>query len=619
MTTPGLTRAQLARQLAPLAAIAGACLLIGLLIPAAEAVQLFIRYGYWMLLAVSAFCGWLLLRKPWQCNGSLEWRRHSRGILLSAIVATIWQCQEPTEFKTMSDEPVQVGTSMMMHLNKRPVMPRESRLRDGVFAVTEAGIDKRPCLFPLLVSFVHDLTGYRAENAFFVNAALSFLLLVLVYLLGSQLGGIAAGLASVALLGGIPELARMANGAGFEILNMTLMVGLCLCVVAHLRNESADGQDRLCAIAILLAYARYESILFTLTTAGAIALVWWKRRAITLSPGLYAAPVLLVPYLLQNKLFALDANRWQMWTIPDRESPFSVSYVPEQLQSLASYLFAGGHEHPNHWPIGLFGLFAVIVVLSAILLKIRKKESLSIAESTFLLTGIGFGALLLLMLAYSWPLDHKLITRLNLPFYLPLSFTLAVSGTLILRRIRTGWTWLAPLAAALVTLGYGIPKMATHKPSNQYYGARIYHHLKELKAEYGENRFYFLFHQPTVGTVMEIPSLPVNALNEIRQGYNAKAAVKVYLQQPFTVPLLVYETIFFDPATRQTVRYSVLGPDGKMIALDPDFQLETVKEVFDNGIYGYRVSRIVGVEGYDDADPGITDPESFQRFMDQIP
>lgn len=48
-------------------------------------------------------------------------------------------------------------------------------------------IDKRPLLYPFLVSLAHDLTGYRVLNAFLVNVALHPLLLGLAWWLARRL------------------------------------------------------------------------------------------------------------------------------------------------------------------------------------------------------------------------------------------------------------------------------------------------------------------------------------------------------------------------------------------------------------------------------------------------
>ncbi len=83
-------------------------------------------------------------------------------------------------------------------------------------------------LHPFLVSVLHDLTGYRPENVFVLNTALTFILLGLTYAVARRLAGRGAGIVAVLLLTGLPLLAQNATGGGFELLNAVLILGTLL-------------------------------------------------------------------------------------------------------------------------------------------------------------------------------------------------------------------------------------------------------------------------------------------------------------------------------------------------------------------------------------------------------
>ena len=92
-------------------------------------------------------------------------------------------------FKIVMDELMLLGTSMSMHLDRVALTPLRGNDIQGAFVVLDGIVDKRPLFFPFLVSIVHDLSGYRPENAFFLNGLLTFVLLGLTWSLGRRLAG----------------------------------------------------------------------------------------------------------------------------------------------------------------------------------------------------------------------------------------------------------------------------------------------------------------------------------------------------------------------------------------------------------------------------------------------
>jgi asparagine N-glycosylation enzyme membrane subunit Stt3 len=55
-------------------------------------------------------------------------------------------------------------------------------------------MDRRPALFPFLVSLIHAVRGYSYTNAFHLNAILIPLLVFVAYRLAKSLGGEAFGI-----------------------------------------------------------------------------------------------------------------------------------------------------------------------------------------------------------------------------------------------------------------------------------------------------------------------------------------------------------------------------------------------------------------------------------------
>ena len=51
------------------------------------------------------------------------------------------------------------------------------------------------------------------------------------------------------------------------------------------------------------------------------------------------APLLMVHYPLQHRIFDVRASAWEMGSKPGYTTPFSVSYIPENLEHALKFLF----------------------------------------------------------------------------------------------------------------------------------------------------------------------------------------------------------------------------------------------------------------------------------------
>lgn len=614
---------------------------VAIIIPQTASRQLHIDGTYWLLLALLV-AALIAIQRSINIPALqlLLQQQGSRMSLLLVLLATGYMhSQEAHEFKTLADEPIQVGVSQLMHSERKALLPLEANWVDGAYKVTAAAPDKRPSLYPLLVSFLHDLTGYRVANAFFVNGLLTFVFLGLACLLGYAIQGAWTGRGLVILFAGVPEIVRHACGAGFELLNLTLMLLVMLMALRHLEAPDKRRQDALCLSLILLAYARYESVLFVASGALVLLFWWFRERKVILSPGLLASPPLMIGYLIQHRVFWDVPDHWQMFDQGERVSPFSLSYLPEQIQNLQTYFFSPGGTFPNSWPLALLGFFAIGICVTVFLLKVRQGRQLDPAELTISCFLVSFGGLLLLMLTYGWELDNHLITRLNLPFYLPLALCLALLCRYLSQLRARSWTFAA--LAAVITIGYGMPKIAKHTYSNTYTVANTFQHIATFERHMDGQQYYITTRMPGAWLAHQIPSVRVLDLptrdiskNTYRMFQEAlrratgteptrqmiqRAMVKYYLEQPGTPPLFLYEIIYYNPYNKEGLLFDIQGSQGSLTSLDASFVRETVIEAFDAGLHGYRISRIVDVEGVPSLQLPLLRRGDFDNLIQQLP
>jgi hypothetical protein len=157
-----------------------AAVLIGFIwVPAQVGANLITKCGYYYILSV--FAGWVLLMRRVVSAQQISWSdyRVVVVVLLGATAFAVWT--DSFNHKLLFDDYVLQGTAWHMHVTKEVATPIRSYDISGSWLDINTFLDKRPYFFPFLLSAVHDLTGFRLENVFPLNVALSFVVLFCVY------------------------------------------------------------------------------------------------------------------------------------------------------------------------------------------------------------------------------------------------------------------------------------------------------------------------------------------------------------------------------------------------------------------------------------------------------
>ncbi len=536
----------------------------------------------------------------------LKWTTSdTRLALASAIFAVLWQVNNPHGFKILMDELVVNATAMSMHFDREIFVPLRTHVVDGQFLVLGGIVDKRPNFFPLLLSLLHDFSGYRLANVFILNAALSVLLLFVTGRLGRHLSGgkEQAGLFGIALLGGLPLLGVNATSGSFEILNL-LMIGVCMLLAckylqevhtarggsAEIRIEnarsdpayarSAATQDVLVLATVLLAQTRYESALFVGATAATVLWGWWRLRRPLWSWSLVVAPLLLVIVPLQSKVFAVNArDYWQL--TQDLEQPFMLKFIPENFGHAVRFLFT-----VDGFQLGspVLSGFGVVCTIFFVVFLIRRWRQVRTEPDWFVLGTFALVvfANLALLLCYFWgQLDDFMATRLGLPLLL----VLTLASTFVLGRwIKRPAVWCVITAIPLVwAMAETIP-MSSRATSTM--GFLSYQEVKWELAflhEHANEHALFVLPAPLPGVLERQAAISVQGLSE-----HAEQMAKHLTEQSYAT-VYVFQRLELEATSHewQEVEGSELGAE---------FELETVAERRFKPLYKMRLSRLRSVE-----------------------
>lgn len=550
-----------------------------LAIPDLAAIKFVSNAGFWFVLVAFG----LFLHALWQTLGgavrALRWRSVdwvSVGVV--ALGGTILLVHETFGFKIVMDELMLLGTSMAMHLDKTVLTPMRGTDLQGTFTILDGMMDKRPLFFPFLVSLLHDLTGYRPANAFILNGALTFLFLGLINLTGRLLAGRVAGWLGVALFAGLPLLAHNATGGGFELLNLVMIVTTLLLGARFLEKRDEPALTAFCFSALLLAQVRYESVIWLLPVALLVLGVWWREGRPILSWPVLLAPLLMIHYPLQHRIFDLRVSAWELASKPGSDKPFGVEYAADNLSHALNYFFARAEEQPNSLVLSALGCLAVPFFALLVLRRLRSlpEEKPVVAATT--LFAIGFAVQFVLLMCYFFgQFDNVIIRRLSLPTQL--GMVIAVLAVLPqFANAAVGRVLLALAAFGLVARS--VPSMSAHAYSQEYLPGKETAWRRQFIAEHPRRDYLVIDNDSILWVAHQVSATPV---------YQAKGPSREKLL--FVMRNRAYSDVYVFQ------RYDINVDTGRMTLRDgddlgPDFVLETVREERLQTLTLSRLSRI---------------------------
>ncbi len=411
--------------------------------------------GYYMVFLLGAFAAYFFVRaaraRGWFTRAT--WREHTSALLLIAAGSVFLHAFEPHLLRVYFDEPTHALVAMGMHLDKSAMGATVSNYVGDAFVTGDPYAVTRPYFFPLLVSVLHDLTGYRVQNVFVLNALLTPLVLLGAYLVAFAAGGRLAGWVAAALLVSFPLLAQNVTSGGYDALNMALVAALILATLAYWRSDGAARaatMDLCVAVALLLACTRAESILY-LVPLGAVTLArWWREQRVELTWFAALSPLFLAPAFMTNLHMVRNDVAMQADLRAGGQGYFGLTNLPPHLADAVRYFFRFDLDATNSVILSTIGCVG-FVWLVARAMGIGRARRIAVGGATgdavsaaggtaqdgapqviVALFALSVFAVYLVMLAQFWssPLD-PLAAR----FCLSLSLMLAVAGGWAVARI----------------------------------------------------------------------------------------------------------------------------------------------------------------------------------------
>ena len=368
------------------------------------------RLASWLYWWMALVCGFAVLCFGWRwtarqtsfCDCLRLWWP---GIALAIVATVVVFLAAPPQMRVQFDETSIVGVSQNMHQQRLAVMTTGAVPYRGEFVPQESMVDKRPTLFAFLVSLVHDVRGYRIENAYLVNGLLLALGLFVLFVGTRQRLGLLAGLSAPLLVLAVPLTCVVATSAGFELLATVLLLSATVAALGFVEKPSDARCAAFLGTAMLLAQSRYESIV-AVALLGALSAACTFRRY---RPSRWVWCMLaLCPTLLTPLFFLLQHAQAPNFT-PEAggQSLVSFAHLVSHTGPLILGWFAISLDNP------LPGLMALVAVAFWVVRLWRREASV---VDLFMLVPL---ALTVLVLAWFYG-DVREVTALRL--FLPLAW-----------------------------------------------------------------------------------------------------------------------------------------------------------------------------------------------------
>ncbi|HAD82580.1 MAG: hypothetical protein A2Y14_00875 [Verrucomicrobia bacterium GWF2_51_19] len=517
----------------------------------------------------------------------------SRKTLLTAIVIiasfVYMRVHEPTGYKVIMDEPLLVNTSLSMHEMRQVTVISQAHFLENRFIPLQNYVDKRPIMFPFFVSVLHDLTGYRPENAFYLNGGLTLVFLMLCYALGAVLAGRWGGIGLVLLMTGLPILIQTANGAGFELFSLVMLLVCMLWGVAYLKYFEDVYLNALVFSGILLCNVRYENPLYAGSIALLVLVAWLQNKRLHLTLPSALSPFLMIPYLWGHRAFAINPSFWECQKAPIPQ-PFAVAFFEKNLGFGGSFLFDTSIAGGNSLLLSA-GLFCFVMLVVVGCTRWRRLNDETRVLWLFSLAILAYSALLLF---YYIDVNNVIARRLTLPLHLAIGFSIVWMAA----NYKNGGKVVTAIALVYLAL-VAHPRIVSRQYTETHFSGEKIDALLNYAKQVPQNVFWIAdFHIALINE--KRPAISIERANK------NKEKVKSFLASPMQCSVLIFEDLNYDADKR-----AWLVNTSKHEPLNEAFVRETLFEK--NFFFGgkIRISKLVRVDAEDAVDWSTVNAKNF--------
>jgi hypothetical protein len=480
--------------------------------------RFFVVSTYYVLFALLLLYAGVQLAR--EMPSPIAWaKEHRAGLAVTAVLSTIVLWAVAPAFRVLADEANLVGVSKNLFFQRTADFVVSGKWYFENYWELSRTTDRRPALYPFLVSLLHVIRGYHVENAFHLNAIVFVLFTFSCYRLGKSLGGELFGLASAVLVATNPIMLVEARSASFDLLATWLLLLVVQNFVDYARDRSPRRLAVLALTLCLLAHVRYEGwavlavvpvLLLVLRLVG-----WASLEGYGFVYSL--VPLFLLPRWWQTIAKAHDAEQ------PLSASLFNFGYFSQYSREYLRLALAPLEVGSPHAPLlMILGAGGCIVLLVGLVRRLRAKQlSVEVVRLTVFVSVL-LGLEIVMCFSYFWgkPM-HAASARLFMWLDTAVAFLAAWLITVAGRRAvttslggRTGVA--ATLSVCGVLFAMHLPAASEARFVNALIVTREAAELWRFFDRLGSKSILILSDRPGLFTIMDYGALDISTANANR-------------------------------------------------------------------------------------------------------
>jgi len=533
--------------------------------------RLYIHTTYFFLMAlVLCWAGtYLHAARPLRREAIAAWIKENwPGLVLAAVLTAVaWVAVHPGLW-VLSDEADLVGTSKNLFASRTATFTVSGKNYFDSFWDVDVAVDRRPALFPFLVSLIHVVRGYSYTNAFLFNLLLLPPFVLLSYRLAKSLAGETFGVVAALLVVAHPITLIAVRSGGFDFLALFLSLLVLKSLFDHVRQPTPASLAMLWMNLCLFAETRYESALFMVPVL-AFLLVFRLVDGSLLRP--YAFIYALTPAYLAPRIWQAALRG----SVPEQDpgvAPFSLDHFFSNARDYFRPVLSPFDGFPAH-----AGIVIALGLVGCLLWawNQRRRWRPSGWTDPRLRWAVLVAAWMLLQVvvvfSYAWgraqaPSAARLVIAVDTFF----SFFAAWALTAGLRR----WRPLVPVLVAVAVVAMHVPIASQHRFLNRLTQTRETATAWRFFDSLHEKRILIVTDRPDLFTIMDYGAMSFEAAR----------------RDPFLLEAFARH-LFYDIYVVQQVRLSTNSP---LPGYDiwPQRRLETMLEYQNDADVLIRISRL---------------------------
>ncbi|MES1175525.1 MAG: glycosyltransferase family 39 protein [Myxococcales bacterium] len=219
---------------------------------------------YFLMLTVLCWLGtYLYAARDLRREDILTWLKENwPGLAVALVVTLVASLAVEPALRMLSDEANLVGTSKNLFASKTATFTVSGKNYYDSYWDVDVAIDRRPALFPFLVSLVHTIVGYSFKNVFLFNLLVLPAFLVTAYRLGKTLAGETFALVAMLFVTAHPITLISVRSGGFDVFATFFALLSLKSLSDFIHDQSPTRLAVLWMNLCLFAEIRYETALF---------------------------------------------------------------------------------------------------------------------------------------------------------------------------------------------------------------------------------------------------------------------------------------------------------------------------------------------------------------------